>query len=211
MCLNSDSGFPNGHVCRYSLPGSSGSGNCRSALSLTRAPKLDYNSQHAARLDLPLPEGSGGSGARRAGGAGRCRARWGWVALSARAQRLALCGTGRKVVVLRAGIAGAGAGGGRGWSAAEVQTLQGHGAGRACRGLAVCAPGRPMPPALRTPLPQPGRILTGRRAAQPQPGEPRRGRRLSERGDVPGRAGGDGSTGRGRGARPPSLSPSPAL
>lgn len=29
-----------------------------------------------------------------------------------------------------------------------------------------------MPPALRTPLPQPGRILTGRRAAQPQPGEP---------------------------------------
>lgn len=87
-------------------------------------------------------------------------------------------GTARKAVLpaSTAGAgAGAGAGGGWGWSVAEVQTLQGRGVGQTRRGLAVCAPGRPMPPAHRTPLPQPGRILTGRRAAQSQPGELRRG------------------------------------
>lgn len=35
--LISDSGFSNGHVGRYILPGSSGPGNCRSKHSLTRA------------------------------------------------------------------------------------------------------------------------------------------------------------------------------
>lgn len=128
--------------------------------------------------------------------AGRLRRQWGaqgwsgWAVSGAlglgyaevhRLRSSPSAGTARKAV-LPAGTAGASAGGGWGWSAAEVQTLQGRGVGQTHRGSAVYAPGRPMPPAHRTPLPQPGRILTGRRAAQPQPGELRRGRRLSERG-----------------------------
>lgn len=43
-----------------------------------------------------------------------------------------------------------------------------------------------MPPALPTPLPLPGRILTGRRTAGPTPGEHKPGKWVPERENVPG-------------------------